>query len=71
MVRMTNVRYNFIKERRSAFFNVLFIGVWLRDLASLLAIGISVSNLDNLLFRILAASYREDYNQSISSDVRV
>lgn len=68
MVRMTNVRYNFIKERRSAFFNVLFIGCMAeRDLTSLLAIGISVSNLDDLLlFRILAASYREDYNQSIS-----
>lgn len=67
MVRMTNVRYNFIKERRSAFFNVLFIEPMVEEpCESLLAIGISISNLDSLLFRILAASYREDYNQSIS-----
>lgn len=56
-------------KKEDLLFSTFFLSnVRLRDLTSLLAIGISISNLDNLLlFRILAASYRQDYNQIIMS----
>lgn len=56
-------------KKEDLLFSTFFLSnVRLRDLTSLLAIGISISNLDNLLlFRILAASYRQDYNQIIIS----
>lgn len=60
-------------KKEDLLFSTFFLSnVRLRDLTSLLAIGISISNLDNLLlFRILAASYREDYISLLVSDVRV